>query len=79
MYKYSNNFLPECISLLYLRNDSIYEHNTQGCHQLRVLRDAKTFSDISARNWNVLTNKFSCDVSMSIFKCKLKLFLLLNK
>ena len=36
MYKYSNNLLPECISLLYLRNDSIHEHNTRGCHQLRV-------------------------------------------
>ena len=36
MYKYSNNLLPECISLLYLRNDSIHEHNTRGCHKLRV-------------------------------------------
>ena len=79
MYKYSNNLLPECISLLYLRNDSIHEHNTRGCHQLRVLHGAKTFSNISARIWNVLTNKFNCDVSMSIFKCKLKLFLLHNK
>ena len=79
MYKYSNNLLPECISLLYLRNDSIHEHNTRGCHQLRVLHGAKTFSNISARIWNVLTNKFNCDVSMSIFKCKLKLFLLHNE
>ena len=70
MYKYSNNHLPECISLyiIYLRNDSIHEHNTRGCHQLRVLPGAKTFSNISARIWNVLTNKFNCDVSMSIFK-----------
>ena len=36
MYKYSNNLLQECISLLYLRNDSIHEHNTRGCHQLIV-------------------------------------------
>ena len=79
MYKYSNNLLPECISLLYLRNDSIHEHNTRGCHQLRVLHGAKTLSNISARIWNVLTNKFNCDVSMSIFKCKLKLFLLHNE
>ena len=56
MYKYSNNLLPECISLLYLRNDSIHEHNTGGCHQLRVLHGAETFSNISARIWNVLTN-----------------------
>ena len=64
MYKYFNNFLPECISLLYLRNDSIQDHNTRGCHQLRVLPGAKTFSNISARIWNVLTNKFNCDVLM---------------
>ena len=79
MYKYSNNLLPECISLLYLRNDIIHEHNTRGCHQLRVLNGAKTFSNISAQIWNVLTNKFNCDVSMSIFKGKLKLFLLHNE
>ena len=27
MYKYSNNPLPKCIALLYLRNDTIHEHN----------------------------------------------------
>ena len=48
MYKYSNNRLPESISLLHLRNDSIHEHNTQGCHQLRVLHGAKSFSNIRA-------------------------------
>ena len=79
MYKYFNNLLPECISLLYLRNDSIHEHNTRGCHQLRVLPGAKTFSNISARIWNVLTNKFKCDVLMSIFKYNLKLLLLHNE
>ena len=57
MYKYPYNLLPECISLLYLQNDSIYDHNIRGCHQLRVLSGAKTFSNISARIWNVLTNK----------------------
>ena len=81
MYKYSNNLLPECISSLYLRNDSIHEHNTRGigCHQLRVLHGAKTFSNISAQICNVLINKFNCDVLMSIFKCKLKLFFLHNE
>ena len=78
MCKYSNNLLPECILLLYLRNNSIHEHNTRDCHQLRVLHGAKTFSNISARIWNVLINKFNCDVSMSIFICKLKLLLLHN-
>ena len=79
MYKYSLNLLPECIAHLYLRNDSIHEHNTRGCHELRVLPGAKSFSNISARIWNVLSNKINCDVSMSIFKCNLKLFLLHNE
>ena len=64
MYKYSNNLLPECIALLYLRNDSIHEHNTRRCHQLRVLTGAKTFSNISTRIWNGLTNNINCDISM---------------
>ena len=48
-------------------------------HQLRILPGAKTFSNISARIWNVLTNKIDCDVSMSIFKCNIKLLLLHNE
>ena len=79
MYKCSLNFLPECIAHLYLRNDSIHEHNTRGCHELKVLLGPKTFSNICARIWIVLCNKISCDVSMSIFKCNLKLFLLNNE
>ena len=41
MYKYSNNFLPECIALWCLRNNSIHEHNTRGCNQLRELPGVK--------------------------------------
>ena len=39
----------------------------------------KKISNISARIWNVLGNKINCDVSMSIFKCNLKHFLLHNE
>ena len=34
MYKYSNHLLPECRAQLYLRNDSIHEHNTRGSQLL---------------------------------------------
>ena len=78
MYKYSLNLLPECIAHLYLRNDIMHEHNTRCCHEFRVLPGAKTFSNISALIWNVLGNNINYDVSMSIFKCNLKLFLLHN-
>ena len=73
--------LPECIAHLYLRNDSIHEHNTRGCHELRVLPGAKSFTNIhvSVRVWNVLSNTINCDVSMSVVLCNLKLFLLHNE
>ena len=48
MYTYSLSLLPECLAHLYLRNDSIHEHNTRGCHELRVLPSAKSFSNIRA-------------------------------
>ena len=51
---YSLNHLPECIAHLYLRNDSIHDFNTRGCHALRVLPGAKAFSNISARTYNML-------------------------
>ena len=56
MYKYSLNLLPECIAHLYLRNDSshmTHEYNTRDCHELRALPGAKTFSNISARTYNM--------------------------
>ena len=65
MYKYSNNLLPECIAQLYLRKDSLHEHNTGGCYLLRVLLGAKTFSNTRARIWNVLTNKITV-----MFRCQ---------
>ena len=51
--------------MLYLHNDSIHEHNTRGCYELRVLPGAKTFSNIIARIWNVLSNKIKL-----IFRCR---------
>ena len=75
MYNYSNHLLPECIAQLYLRNDSIHEHNTRGCQLLRVPLESKTFSSLSARIWNAL----SLNVSISLFKRNLKLFLLHNE
>ena len=44
MYKYSLNLLPECIAhLRNLRNDSIHEHNTRGCHKLKSTPRCKNF------------------------------------
>ena len=79
MYKYSNNILPECIAQLYLRNDGIHEHKTRGSQLLRVPLGSKTFSCLSARIWKSLSVKLNCNVSISLFKRNLKLFLLHNE
>ena len=65
MYKYSLNLLPECIAHLYLRNDSIHEHNTQGCHELRVLTGAKTIANILHEAGTVLVIKLTV-----MFQCQ---------
>ena len=74
MYTSSNNLLPECIAQLYLRNDSIHEHNTRGCQLLRVPLGSKTFTNLSARIWNVFTQKLNCNVSISLFRRNVILF-----
>ena len=64
MYTFSNNLLQKCKAHLYLRNDNIHEHNTRGCHQLRVLPSAKNISNIraSSRMFSLikLTGMFQC-------------------
>ena len=44
MYKFSNNQLPNCLSQLYVRTDSVHDHNTRDCQLLRVPTGTKTFS-----------------------------------
>ena len=79
MYKFNNNnLLPNCLSQLYERTGSIHDHNTQCCKLLRVSTGTKTFSNMSARVWNVLSNKIDSNTSTAVFKDKLKLFLLHN-
>ena len=46
---------------------------------LRVPLESKTFSSLSARIWNALSLKLNCNVSISLFKRNLKLFLLHNE
>ena len=59
---YPNYLSPECIAQLYLRNDSIHEHNDRECQLLRVPLGSKTFSSLSARIWNALSHKLNCNV-----------------
>ena len=78
MYKYHNNLLPCLISQLYAKNDSIHNHNTRCSNLLRVPHDSKSFTNVSARIWNVLNNIIDFDVPISKFKSILKQYLLSN-
>ena len=78
MYKFNNNLLTNCLSLLYERAGSVHNHNTRGCQLLKVSTGIKTFSNMSARVWNALSNKIDSNTSTAVFKDTLKLFLLHN-
>ena len=78
MYKFNNNLLPNCLSQLYERTDSVHDHNTRGCQLLIVSTVTKTFSIMSASVWNALSNKIDSNTSTAAFQDKLKLFLLHN-
>ena len=57
MYRLNNNLLPNYLSQLYERTDSVHDHNTRGCQLLRVPTGTKMFSNMSARVWNVLSKE----------------------
>ena len=73
MYTYHNNLLPCLISQLYIHN-----HNTRCSNLLRVPHGSKSFTNVSARIWNVLNNIIDFDVPISKFKSLLKQYLLSN-
>ena len=72
MHKLSNNLLPTCLSQL-------YEKTTRICQLLRVSTGTKTFSIMSDRVWNSLSNKIDSNTSITVFKDKLKLVMLDNE
>ena len=62
MYKYSSHLLHECIAQLYMRNDSIHEHNTRECQLLVIPPGSETFSNLGARIWNAFSHTINCNV-----------------
>ena len=78
VYTYHNNLLPCLISQLYAKNDSIHNHNTRCSNLLRVPHGSKSFTNVSARIWNVLNNIIDFDVPISLLKSLLNQYLLSN-
>ena len=74
MYKYANYLChPPIMNDLYTVNSDIHEHNTRQKHLLHTNKGStnqfnRSFSNISARVWNVLQKTMDVNVSASIFK-----------
>ena len=76
MYKFHNNLLPNSLSQLYERTNSVHDHNTRGCQLLRVPTGTKIVSNMFVRVWNAVTNNIDSNTSRALFKDELKIFLL---
>ena len=81
MYKYANYLLPPVMNDLYTVNSDIHEHNTRQKHLLHTNKGStnqfnRSFSNISARIWNVLQKTMDVNVSASKFKHISKTYLL---
>ena len=48
-------------------------------YRVHVPLGSKRFTNLSSRIWNALSQKLNCNVSISLFKRNLKLFLLHNE
>ena len=81
MYKYANYLLPPVMNDLYTVNSDIHEHDTRQTHLLHTNKGStnqynRSFSNISARVWNVLQKAMDVNVSASKFKHISKTYLL---
>ena len=81
MYKFNYGFLPEVLNTMYRKNSEIYSYNTRSKDMFRISSGTQTFSNISARIWNLLVLvvvNFDINVSLIKFKESLKQYLLSN-
>ena len=77
MFKYENDLPPPVMTELYLRNNEIYNYDTENCNKFFIAAGTETFSYVSTRIWNTLTgiSKINVNTSISKFKIILKSFL----
>ena len=78
MYKYNNGLLPDVMNTLYRRNHDVHSYNTRNNNHLRIAAGSRSFSNVSARVWNSLISNINIDVSLTIFKRNIKIYLLYN-
>ena len=75
MYKLSNSLLPEALNELYIKKNKIHHHPTTNCDKYHIQTSTDSFSNVSARIWNVITTNIDVNISFMQFKIVLKLYL----
>ena len=78
MYKYTTGLLPEVMNELYTQVNEIHDYNTRNANKFHISSVTDTFSSISARIWNALSDKIDVNVCFARFKVLFKSYLLNN-
>ena len=68
MYKLSNRQLPEALNELYIKKNKIHQSPTRNCDKYHIQTSTDSFSNVSARIWNVITTTIDVNISFIQFK-----------
>ena len=74
MCKLSNGLLPEALNKLYIKKNKIHHYPPRNCDKYHIKTSTDSFSNVSARIWNVITT-IDVNISFMQFKIVLKLYL----
>ena len=75
MYKLSNGLLPEALNEFYIKRNKIHNYPTRNCDKYHIQTSTDSFSNVSARIWNVIKTNIDVNISFMQFKIVLKLYL----
>ena len=75
MYKLSNGLLPEALNELYVNKNKIHNYPNRNCDKYHIQTSTDSFSNASARIWNIITRNIDVNISFLQFKIVLKLYL----
>ena len=75
MYKLSNGLLPEALNELYIKRNKTHNYPTRNCDKYHIQTSTDSFSNVSARIWNVIKTNIDVNISFMQFKIVLKLYL----
>ena len=68
MYKLSNRLLPEVLNELYIKKNKIHHYPTRNCDKYHIQTSTDSFSNVSARIWNVIITNIDVNISFMQFK-----------